>query len=197
MSSGHVVRKERRGKIRYYPVTESDPDSDGRRIRKSHGGFERLKDAKAHLASVLESQASGSYIEPTKLTVGQFLKDEWLPGIKSTIRPSTFHSYERNVELHIVPTLGNVPLRKLTPAQLNSLYGSLAEGERPLSTKTIRYIHTIVHRAFKDAVRWGRLYRNPAASADPPRLAKSADMAAWSAEDMRRFLAGAADRIPE
>ncbi|MBV9060589.1 MAG: hypothetical protein JOZ09_15755 [Pseudonocardiales bacterium] len=32
----------------------------------------------------------------------------------------------------------------------------------------MRYIHTILHRAFKDAIRWGRLARNPADAADPP-----------------------------
>lgn len=192
MSSGHVARKVRSGKPRYYVVIESDPDSEGRRVRKSHGGFDRLKDAKARLASVLEAQASGNYIEPSKLTVGQYLRDEWLPGIKSTIRASTFHSYERNIELHVIPTLGNVPLQKLTPSQLNALYAALAEGERPLSPKTIRYLHTIVHRAMRDATKWGRLSRNPAAAADPPRQVKS-EMRAWDGQSMRRFLAGVTD----
>jgi hypothetical protein len=30
-----------------------------------------------------------------------------------------------------------------------------------LSPRSVRYIHTIIHRAFKDAVKWGRLVRNP------------------------------------
>ena len=35
-----------------------------------------------------------------------------------------------------------------------------------LDRRTVNYVHTILHRAFKDAVRWGRLARNPADAAD-------------------------------
>jgi len=37
-----------------------------------------------------------------------------------------------------------------------------------LDPRTVSYVHTILHRAFKDAVRWGRLVRNPADAADAP-----------------------------
>lgn len=56
---------------------------------------------------------------------------------------------------------------------LNTLYAALlAEGgrttrEADLSPRTVRYIHTIIHRALKDAVKWGRLAPNPADAADP------------------------------
>ncbi len=40
-------------------------------------------------------------------------------------------------------------------------------------------IHNILHRALKDAVRWGYLVRNVADAADPPR-GKSAEMRVWN-----------------
>ncbi|CAN5195878.1 hypothetical protein BH20ACT5_BH20ACT5_21630 [soil metagenome] len=57
----------------------------------------------------------------------------------------------------------------------------------------MRYVHTIAHRLFKDAVRWGRLARNPADAADPPRGTSSGspDMVTWSAPELARFLDGA------
>ena len=46
-----------------------------------------------------------------------------------------------------------------------------------------------VHRMLKDAVRWGRLARNPADAADPPRRSVQArQVQAWDAETLRRFL---------
>lgn len=42
-----------------------------------------------------------------------------------------------------------------------------------LDPRTVNYVHTILHRAFRDAVRWGRLARNPADAADPPRASPS------------------------
>jgi integrase len=58
-----------------------------------------------------------------------------------------------------------------------------------LDRRTVSYIHTILHRALKDAVRWDRLVRNPADAADPPRSAeKTAAVRAWDAATLRRFL---------
>jgi integrase len=59
-----------------------------------------------------------------------------------------------------------------------------------LDGRTVNYIHTIVHRALKDAVRWGRLARNPADAADPPRGGPKSDgVHSWDAATLREFLA--------
>ena len=58
-----------------------------------------------------------------------------------------------------------------------------------LDRRTVNYVHTILHRAFKDAVRWGRLARNPADAADPPKAGhKLDDMPTWDAETLRSFI---------
>lgn len=59
-----------------------------------------------------------------------------------------------------------------------------------LSPRTVSYVHTIVHRALKDAVRWGRLARNAADAADPPRPSQTAGggIDAWDALTLRAFL---------
>jgi len=67
-----------------------------------------------------------------------------------------------------------------------------------LDPRTVTYIHTILHRAFKDAVRWGRLARNPADAADPPRSGQKSTAKAWDAATLRRFLEesqGEGDRL--
>lgn len=188
MSTGHVFRKTRNGKTKYYVVVEQNAGPDGRRVRKSHGGFDRQKDAKQALNSILVSQRDGTFIAPSKQTVEQFLTKEWLPGIRSTIRSSTWDSYSRNIRLHVIPKLGAVPLSKLGPSLLNQLYAALATEPKPLAPRTIRYVHVIVHRALKDAVKWEKIRRNPADMSNPPRVPKTNEMAAWSASDLRTFL---------
>jgi integrase len=82
-------------------------------------------------------------------------------------------------------------ITKDTLASLLRRYGSRPDGDavEGLDRRTVNYIHTILHRAFKDAVRWGRLARNPASAADPPRSTKKPDAAqAWDAETLRKFL---------
>lgn len=63
-------------------------------------------------------------------------------------------------------------------------------GSAPLDPRTVGYVHTILHRALKDAVRWGRLARNPADAVDPPRGGQKADgVQSWDADTLREFLA--------
>ena len=48
------------------------------------------------------------------------------------------------------------PLQQVTAPMLNALYGDLLAGatRRALSPRSVAYVHTILHRAFRDAVRW-------------------------------------------
>ncbi len=86
----------------------------------------------------------------------------------------------------------------ITKNTLASLLRRHAAGEdggvgRALDGRTVSYVHTIVHRALKDAVRWGRLPRNPADAADPPRGGPKSDgVHAWDAATLREFLATSA-----
>jgi integrase len=68
-----------------------------------------------------------------------------------------------------------------------------------LDRRTVNYVHTIVHRALKDAVRWGRLARNPADAADPPSGGPKSDgVHSWDAVTLREFLtvsAASSDRL--
>jgi integrase len=65
-----------------------------------------------------------------------------------------------------------------------------------LSSRTVRYIHTILHAALKDAVRWNRVVRNVADAATPPSASGSARPRrpkTWTAEQLRSLLDYAAD----
>jgi integrase len=88
---------------------------------------------------------------------------------------------------------------RLDATTLNRLWATLAEtGRKPrsidgapsgLSSKSIENVAMTVHRMLKDAVRWGRLARNPADAADPPRRSvQTRQVQAWDAETLRRFL---------
>jgi integrase len=119
--------------------------------------------------------------------------DDWLPNARASLREGTFESYQRNVRVHVLPQLGDVPLQRLTPARLNGFYADLLAGaqRRPLSPRTVRYIHTIVRKGLQAGVRWGVLARNPADLADPPSPKASQPRPAktWSAVELRQFLA--------
>ncbi len=88
-----------------------------------------------------------------------------------------------------------MPLQRLTPEDLDSLYtellanGRQAKGGGPLAPKTVRHVHVTIHAALNDALRKGSVIRNVADVADPPKLAKGArpKMKVWNADELRRF----------
>lgn len=166
--------------------------TSGRRVRKWHSGFRSKKDAERARTELLSRLDDGTYVVPTKLAFGTFLREEWLPAKRSTVKATTLASYDMHVHKHIVPRLGGIPLRGLSAGQLNAMYADLLvdgrkDGKGGLSPTTVRRIHATIHKALADGVRWGRLTRNPADQADPPR-AMTAVMSVWTPDQLRRFL---------
>ena len=98
------------------------------------------------------------------------------------------------VEQHLVPQLGAVQLQSLNAAQINAHYARLlsegrVHGSGGLSPNTVHHVHAVLHRALRDAVKWGYLQTNAAACADPPRAsAQHRELAVWSEEQLHAFL---------
>lgn len=181
-------------------VVDLGRDGTGRRVRKWHSGYGSKREAERARIELLSRLDRGSYVAPSKLTLGRFLTDEWLPAKRATVKETTLASYEMHVSKHLAPRLGGVPLLNLSAGHLNALYADLlADGRRDgrggLSPTTVRLIHATLHKALADGVRWGRLPRNPAADADPPRAA-TVEMSVWSASQLSRFIESVrADRL--
>ena len=169
------------------------------RRRETKAGFRTRREAQAAMSKVLVAVEELSYVVPTKMSLREYLTKEWLPAIEATIRPTTYRSYVQHVECHICPHIGSVKLEKLSGATINALYAKLAQngkrnGRSGLSALSIRHVHAVLHRALKDAVRWGRLTRNPIEAADPPRVAGSGhEMKTWSGAQLATFLEATSD----
>jgi integrase len=129
--------------------------------------------------------SDGSYVVPTKVTLREYLEGEWLPAIVGTVRPLTLTQYTSIVNRRIVPRLGSLRLQAVTGGHLNAFYRELEEAG--LSPASRRLTHAVLSRAFRDAIRWGKLTRSPAAAADPPAPAESRAQA-WTAKELGRFL---------
>ena len=67
----------------------------------------------------------GDYRAPERITFGDYLLERWLPTKKAQLRLSTFSSYKNNIELHVLPRLGAIPLQKLQPEDLDTFYAHL------------------------------------------------------------------------
>jgi integrase len=116
----------------------------------------------------------GSYIEPTKTTVAQFL-DRWLDDVRTRVTPKTHERYTQLCHKNINPLLGATVLAKVKPEQISEAYAkALATGRRRgnggLAPRTVRQMHAILKSALTQAVRWEILVRNPAAAVRGPKV---------------------------
>jgi integrase len=174
----------------------ADP-ATGRWRQLTKGGFRTRREAQAALNEAKAALRSGTFVEPSRLTLGAFLTEHWLPTVRDAVRPTTWTTYRIYAEAQVLPTLGNVPLQTLTAAHLNRLYADLAEhgrrdGRGGLKPKSVRHVHVLLHKALNDAVRWGLVTRNIADAADPPRVPHR-ERGVWSAEELRAFLMATSD----
>jgi integrase len=169
-----------------------DPVSGKRKIAfRSFKGTKR--EAAAELVRLIAQTDSGSYIDPIKVTVAEFLNRWDRDWASLNISPKTIERHRQAIRLHIVPHIGGLHVQKLRPADLAALYAKLArEGAQdggPLSAATIRYAHAVLHRALGHAAGWGVVATNVAALAEPPSLiADSEEVAILTTEQIDAIL---------
>jgi hypothetical protein len=181
----------------YSVVVDLDRDPITRKRRQRwHSGYRTKREAERALSEIIASVHAGSYIEPTKQTLREFTS-EWLAAIEPTIRPATHYSYSRNLRLHVsrvsarcsyVVSMGHAEHAVCGAA------GRWAEGlcgGWVVATDGAVRAHDRAPRP-QNAVKWGRLARNPADAADPPKASAAShpESITWAAEQLRAFLEG-------
>jgi len=157
-------------------------ESPGRWRVQASGGFDEFtgrrrrvvrrvrgtrKDAERELTRVLRDLDDGTWADPGRTTLGQYLERRWLPHAATRVRLKTWTRYEGLLRLHVIPRIGRVKLSKLRPAHIQAaLDAMLAAGQSAASTAQA---YRVLAAALRQAVRWQVLATNPAAGVSPPR----------------------------
>jgi integrase len=170
----------------YSVVLDLGRGPDNKRIRKWHSGYRTKREAERARVELLAKLQGNTYVEPSRLDVRAFLEDRWLPSMRGRVQSRTLEVHRVNVANHLVPALGHLLLQKLEPDHLDSLYAMLA-ADKHLGPTTVRLVHMTVRRALADGVRWGKVPRNVADLASPPKRQRT-EMRTWSADELRAFL---------
>jgi integrase len=172
--------------VSYQVTVELPPDPKTGKRRQKLLTARTKKEAETLAAQLVANIANGGFgeAEAKKLTLSQYLA-RWYPSLEGAVRPSTQRRYQDVLTQHVEPMLGTKNLSKLTPLEVQALYAEkLSAG---LSPTTVALIHNILHRALKQAVRWGLLTRNVTEAVTPPREAKL-EYVTWNEQQVREFL---------
>src|SRR5215208_2908329 len=137
----------------------------GAKRKTLYGKTRREVDEKLTMAKA--DRDRGLLFDANSLTVGRYL-EQWLAdSVRDTVKATTYETYERLRRLHLVPTLGRVKLKNLTPAHVRGLYREkLSSG---LSPSSVQRIHALLHKALKQAVNDGLIPRNATEAVKAPR----------------------------
>lgn len=178
------ISKRKNGTYAYTIEMGKHPET-GKRRQKMKAGFVTRKDAENALAQVLADMGRGNYVEETKEMVQEYFT-KFLDLKRPQLRPGTVKTYKWLINYHIIPKLGQIPLAKLTPHHLITMYEKLRV-ECNLSPQTINHVHKVLHDGLATAVRHEVLQRNVAALVQPPKIPKT-KMNVWNEEQLVRFL---------
>jgi integrase len=118
------------------------------------------KDAQRELTNQLKATDDGSLSEPTRMTVGDFMR-RWLDNAAG-LSPKTLERYRELAERQIIPHLGSERLDGLKPDQIREWHGKLL---RTVSAQTVLH----AHRLLKCAVKHVAPAANAIAKCKPPK----------------------------
>lgn len=159
----------------------------GKQIQKSVYG-KTQKEVRQKLTAITAEIDNGSYQEPCKMTVNEWL-DIWLKEYMGDKKYGTIRNYKIACKYHIIPYIGKYRLSDLKPHIIQTLYNRLQrgeDGENALSPKTIRNVHGVLSKALNQAV-WNELIRsNPAQLTTLPHKVRK-DIETLSDEQIQKF----------
>ena len=171
-SGSGTIRQRADGTWEARFVVGHDPGT-GKPIRKSIYA-KTQKEVRQKLAQAVAAVDNKAYREPCKMTLGEWL-DIWVSTYLGGVKPRTVKIYKDDIRLHIKPYLAAIRLEDLNTHTVQKFLNTLAaRGKKipkrdengttikkdgktvydcaPLSPKTVKNVHGVLHGALRQAV---------------------------------------------
>ena len=171
-------------------------DEAGKPIRRNVLGKTQAE-VKEKLKAALEEAGKVDVARAEEYTVGAWALNWYKLYAEPNIRDSTRRSYEALLRQRVLPALGDIPLKKLTAREIQTLYNDTKEHGRirkeqkdrnpGLSASYVRSLHTLLHECLERAVKEHLILRNPCDDCIPPKLQKQ-EMHILPQEDIQAYL---------
>lgn len=146
-----------------------------------------VRNAQEYLTKMLRERDLGRQLEGAQIPLDAYL-DRFETAAKSRLREKSYRDYHRLLRRYVRPILGERMLSAISPLDVQAVYQRLIDCG--LSARTVRYTHSVLRSAMRQAIRWRLLSQDPTDGAQVPRL-KRREMQVLSAEQSRVFLEAA------
>lgn len=152
-------------------------------VRKSvYGATRKVVSEKIH--TLLNEMENGNSFKDRDVLTSAVLND-WYHSVQYSLRPSTVRTYHYIIETHLLPSLGFIKVRELTPWHIEQVLQQ--KQDSGLSPRTVHHIRAVLRAGLAKAVRWQIVSRNVAELAKAPRVSKKA-LNPFSADELQRIL---------
>ena len=185
ISEGKPAVHKHRGR---WVVREPGYDATTGKVRpKQHGTFSTKRDALATARKAGEGR-----IGTSDQTLEDFLYQVWIPSKESRVEQSTLNQYLWAVDGHIVPLLGSVKLKDVSPELIDGWIRELSrapDGGKPrIGVTSTRLARKILSMALQEAIQRDLIPKNPVAATQPPRPVRSSGRQSWTVVEAQTFL---------
>lgn len=142
----------KRGKKWYYTIEIRDELGNRKKVERV-GGLTKAACEKAYRAVMVDVDYTGEYRSPADLTVKDFFLQWEAEYVEARLKQNTIRSYRNIIENHIIPTLGEMKLRRVTGRILQNF---LNEKVGSYSRGTVGSICSVLKKAFSYAAATSR-----------------------------------------
>jgi integrase len=180
-----------RGPGRFMVWIHSHTDARGKPVRYTKT-FKTLREADSHLSEKVTEKGRGQAILDVSEKFEDFIKTYLMEIHAPRVRPQSHAVVRSYFDYYVFPHIGHRRVKDLTTMDFIVLYNKLREyvsprTGKPLSSTTVRKVHSAINAAMKSAVHHGKLVKNPVERACPGR-AVHREIMVFTESQVRQFL---------
>ena len=185
MARGQIIEKS---KGVWLVRVESRTNGKRKSLSKQVRGTK--KEAEKFLTNWLREMDTGTFVEPSNQSLGEYL-ETWLETVaKTRVRGNTFEGYARVLRRNVVPVIGDKMLSAVRATDIQKVYNKILE--RGLKARSVELTNAVLSSAMQQAVKWQLINSNPCDAVDLPQKQRT-EMKAFSPEQAARFLKACKD----
>ena len=170
----------------YYVSMDLGKDASGKRMKR-YQTYPTLYAARKGLRQFLMHREEELRTPRHELTLADWL-ESWMENIVQPTRAeTTVYGYQKIIDNHLIPALGDIPLLKLTPMDIQQYYIQVQQAAN-LSNNTLRRHHDLLSSSLRSAVRQDKLLVSPMDRVEPPR-AKQKEASYYRPDELKRLYA--------
>lgn len=180
------IRKKPNGSYELQITIGTDPLT-GKLKRKSFSG-KTIKEVRTKERQYYAAVENGTFIEPNKITTGQWL-DMWFKEFKfGKVEPSTSDYYDSLIKVHLKPKIGNIKLQDLNKMHVQKMINELYNNGQGLSISRIKGVRITLKQSLEQALDSNLINKNPAMKCTLPQKKKDIKYEAFDTDEIGKIM---------